>query len=173
MRDVFAQARRGGFDIGLPSGKLVKAMVEVLSEMPPGTRPSKAVVVCNLGPLRRTFKSRDINAAWEAAKRQVVREHPDRFRLNGKVLRWTSATKGRMHGAEKSTPRPYSSRFANRYGEEWEFEYDPSSGEGILRGSDVDWQEYRVIGGRVPGLLLNEEEIQWLERTWKEATGGD
>jgi hypothetical protein len=63
----------------------------------------------------------------------------------------------------------YSSRFTNRYGEEWEFEYDPQKKEGILRGSDVDWQSYRVIEGRVPGLNLNEEEIQWLWRSWAEA----
>lgn len=64
----------------------------------------------------------------------------------------------------------YSSRFTNRYGEEWEFEYDPLKKEGVLRGSDVDWQNYRVIEGRVPGLSLNEEEIQWLRRAWAEAT---
>jgi len=64
----------------------------------------------------------------------------------------------------------YSSRFTNRYGEEWEFEYDPLKKEGILRGSDVDWQDYCVIEGRVPELILNEEEIQWLRRAWAEAT---
>ncbi len=42
---------------------------------------------------------------------------------------------------------PYTSRFTNRHGETWEFEYDPGTGDGILRGSDVDWQEYRVVGG--------------------------
>ena len=63
----------------------------------------------------------------------------------------------------------YSSRFTNRYGEEWEFEYDPLKKEGVLRGSDVDWQNYRVIEGRVPGLSLNEEEIQWLRKAWAEA----
>jgi len=69
-------------------------------------------------------------------------------------------------------PRSYTSRFKNRYGEEWEFQYDPAKGEGILRGSDVDWQEYRVVGGLVPGLLLNDEELLWLRRAWSEATGG-
>jgi len=69
-------------------------------------------------------------------------------------------------------PKPYTSRFTNQYGEEWEFEYDPSRGEGTLRGSDVDWQEYRVIAGHAPGLILNVEEIQWLRQTWKEVAGG-
>lgn len=67
----------------------------------------------------------------------------------------------------------YSSRFTNRYGEEWEFEYDPLKKEGILRGSDVDWQDYCVIEGRVPGLILNEEEIQWLRKAWAEATAAE
>ena len=67
-------------------------------------------------------------------------------------------------------PRSYTSRFRNRYGEEWEFEYDSLKGEGILRGSDVDWQGYRLVGGLVPGLILNEEEISWLRKAWAEAT---
>ena len=69
-------------------------------------------------------------------------------------------------------PARFTSRFAHRYGEEWEFEYDPTTGEGVLRGSDVDWQEYRVIGGLAPTLILNEEELLWLRKTWAEAVGG-
>jgi len=68
------------------------------------------------------------------------------------------------------TRRHYTSRFTNRYGEEWEFEYDPIKGEGLLRGSDVDWQEYRVIEGLAPELVLNNEEIEWLRKAWSEAT---
>ena len=69
-------------------------------------------------------------------------------------------------------PPPYTSRFSNRYGEEWLFEYDRRSGEGVLSGSDVDWQEYPVIGGMALGLILNDEEIYWLRRAWAEATRG-
>ncbi|MGD0901227.1 MAG: hypothetical protein ABR915_25645 [Thermoguttaceae bacterium] len=50
--------------------------------------------------------------------------------------------------------------------------YDSDTGEGILRGSDVDWEEYPVVGGPAQGLILNEEEIAWLRKTWAEATGG-
>ena len=70
-------------------------------------------------------------------------------------------------------PNIYRSRLNNRYGESWEFEYDPSTGEGVLRGTDVDWQEYRVLDGQVPDLILNDEEIRWLSTAWKEATGGN
>jgi hypothetical protein len=40
-------------------------------------------------------KSRDINTAWDSAKHQVVRAHPDRFCLDGKVLRPASAKEDR------------------------------------------------------------------------------
>ncbi len=49
-------------------------------------------------------------------------------------------------------PRIYKSCFTNRYGEAWEFLYDPCKREGLLRGADVDWQEYRVLDGQVPEL---------------------
>ena len=68
-------------------------------------------------------------------------------------------------------PEKYRSQFTNQYGEEWKFVYDPATGEGILRGSDVDWQEYRVVEGLVPDLILNEEEVQWLRNAWKSAAG--
>ncbi len=95
MKGYFAQVRRAGFDIGLSAGKLTKAMVEVLSQLPPEATPSKEVVVQHLGLLGQMSKTRDINAAWNSAKRQVVREHPDRFCLDGKVLRWASAMEDR------------------------------------------------------------------------------
>src|SRR6266540_4792124 len=95
MRGYFAPVRRGGFDIGLSAGKLTKAMLEVLSQLPPGATPSKEVVVQHLGIVGQMSKTRDINAAWNTAKRQVVREHPERFCLDGKVLRWASAMEGR------------------------------------------------------------------------------
>jgi len=62
------------------------------------------------------------------------------------------------------------SRFTNRYGEDWQFEYDDQKQEGILCGSDVDGQHYAVIGGLAWGVILNEEEIQWLRKAWAEAT---
>ena len=90
MRGYFAQVRRAGFDIGLSAGKLTQAMAEVLSQLPPGATPSKDVVVLHLGLLGQMTKTRDINAAWNSAKRQIAREYPDRFCLDGKVLRWAS-----------------------------------------------------------------------------------
>ena len=44
MRGYFAQVRRAGLDIGLSAGKLTKAMVEVLSQLPREATPAKDVV---------------------------------------------------------------------------------------------------------------------------------
>lgn len=95
MTGYFAQIRRAGFGLGLSAAKLTKAMIEVLSQLPPGVTPSKEVVVQHLGMLGQMSKTRDVNAAWNSAKRQVVREHPGRFCLDGKVLRSASAMKDR------------------------------------------------------------------------------
>jgi len=95
MKGYFAQIRRAGFDIGLSTGKLTKAMVDVLLHLPPEAAPSKELVVQHLGLLGQMCKTRDINAAWNSAKRQVVREHPDKFSLDGKALRPASAVEDR------------------------------------------------------------------------------
>jgi hypothetical protein len=71
-----------------------------------------------------------------------------------------------------ASPRSCLSRFTNRYGAQWEFEYNPCAQEGVLRGSDVDWHECRVVRGQVLGLILNDEEIQWLRKAWLDASGG-
>jgi hypothetical protein len=68
--------------------------------------------------------------------------------------------------------RKYRSQFKNRYGESWQFEYDRTTRQGILCGSDVDWQQYRVVNGRVPELILSGEEIDWLRSAWQQATMG-
>ena len=91
MNGYFAQIRRAGFRVGVSAGKLTKAMVEVLSQLPPGVTASKEVVVQHLGMLGQMSKTRDVTATWKGAKRQVVRQHPDRFCLDGKVLRSPSA----------------------------------------------------------------------------------
>ena len=82
MRGYFAQVRRAGFDIGVSAAKLTRAMVEVLSQLAPEAIPSKQVVVQHLGLLGQMSRTRDTNAAWNAAKRQIVRECPDRFCLD-------------------------------------------------------------------------------------------
>jgi hypothetical protein len=40
-------------------------------------------------------KTREIDAAWNNAKRQAARDYAGKFRLDGKVLRWASAMEER------------------------------------------------------------------------------
>ena len=65
--------------------------------------------------------------------------------------------------------KDYSSRFTNQYGEEWLFEYNEATGEGVLSGSDLDWKPYPVIDGRAIDLLMSDEEIIWLRAYWAQA----
>jgi hypothetical protein len=65
----------------------------------------------------------------------------------------------------------YRETFKNRYGEEWIFEYNILTGKALVKGSDVEWEEYEVVeGGQAVNLLLNDEEIQWLRQAWLHAT---
>ncbi len=95
MAGYFAGMRRAGFDIGVSTGKLTKGMVEVLLQLPPEVKPTKEVVVQCLGLVGQMSKTRDINAAWNSAKRQIVRDHPGKFSLIGKTLEWASASDDR------------------------------------------------------------------------------
>ena len=91
MRGFFAQIRRSGFDLDISTGKLTMAMLEVLLQLPPEVAPSKEVVVQRLGMFGQMAKTRDIQAAWNSVKRLVIRDHGDKFYLDGKVLRRSSA----------------------------------------------------------------------------------
>ncbi|HEB30600.1 MAG TPA: hypothetical protein ENI15_06960 [Spirochaetes bacterium] len=64
----------------------------------------------------------------------------------------------------------YIAEFTNEYGEDWVFEYDYSTGNGVIKGSDVDWNEYPIIDGKALGLVLAQSEIEWLRSCWLEAT---
>ena len=95
MKGYFEEIRRGGFDIGISSGKLAKVMVEVLTQLPPQVTPSREVAVRHLGVLEQMSKTHDSHAAWNSANRQIVRHHPDRFCLDGEVLRLVGAIEDR------------------------------------------------------------------------------
>ena len=63
----------------------------------------------------------------------------------------------------------FQSTFKNQYGETWIFEYDFNTGTGVVRGSDVDWEEYPVVEGRADDLVMHQEERDWLKSAWQEA----
>jgi hypothetical protein len=116
MRGYFAQIRRSGFDIGVSPGKLTKAMVEVLSQLRTEATLSKEDVVQHLGLLGQMSKTRAVNAAWNSAKRQVVREQPDRFCLDGQVLRWARDAEERLREKLSTTGHRKLAALAAREG---------------------------------------------------------
>lgn len=68
-------------------------------------------------------------------------------------------------GAKTKMINEYRYEFENEYGERWIFEFDRLSGRSFLRGEDVDWKEYEVVGGAVT-LVLSKEEQTWLLESW-------
>lgn len=80
---------RRGYGIGVSKTKLAQAMVEILVQLPEGSKNLKDTVVANLGLLGMFSATRDINEVWTVSKKRAARDHPDRFVLDGrKVLHW-------------------------------------------------------------------------------------
>lgn len=74
-----------------------------------------------------------------------------------------------VNGEDSGT---YIGYFENRYGEQWVFTRDRTTGEATLRGGDIGWNTvHPVVDGTVEGLILNREERAWLEACWAAAAG--
>jgi hypothetical protein len=71
-------------------------------QLPADAVLSKDDVIQSLGLLGQMAKTRDINTAWNSAKRQVARECPHKFCIERKVLRWASDKEDRPR--EKLSP---------------------------------------------------------------------
>jgi len=85
--------RRAGMTVGLSKGKISKAMLEILVQLPTGTTHLKETVVANLGLLGNMSATRDINAAWNEAKKKAAKEYPEKFIVDGrKVLHWNDGS---------------------------------------------------------------------------------
>ena len=92
-KKMFGDMRRAGMTVGLSKGKISKAMLEILVQLPTGTTHLKETVVANLGLLGNMSATRDINAAWNAAKKKAAKEYPEKFILDGrKVLHWNDGS---------------------------------------------------------------------------------
>ena len=92
-KKIFGEMRRAGMSVGLSKGKLSKAMLEILVQLPTGTAHLKETVVANLGILGQMSATRDINAAWNETKRKAAKEYPEKFILDGrKVLHWNDGS---------------------------------------------------------------------------------
>ena len=68
---------------------------------------------------------------------------------------------------EGNSENVYVGYFENRYGEQWIFTYDRQTRAAYLRGGDINWNDRQEVrGGRVEGLILQEDEAAWLRACW-------
>jgi hypothetical protein len=92
-RRMFAGMRRAGMAVGVSKSKLSQAMLETLVQLPSGTADLKETIVAHLGLIGQMSATRDINAAWNDAKKKAAKEYPDKFVLDGrKVLHWNDGS---------------------------------------------------------------------------------
>ncbi len=92
-RRTFADMRRAGFGIGVSKSKITQAMIEILSQLPSGTSNLKEIVVAHLGLSGQMSSSRDINAAWNEAKRKAANQYPEKFILGARnTLQWNDGS---------------------------------------------------------------------------------
>jgi hypothetical protein len=90
---MFAEMRRAGMAVGVSKAKLSQAMLEILVQLPPGTADLKETIVAHLGLLGQMSATRDVNAAWNDAKKKAAREYPDKFLLDSRgVLHWNDGS---------------------------------------------------------------------------------
>jgi len=92
-RKTFAQMRRAGMGIGTSKAKLSEAMLEILTQLPEGTTYLKDVVVANMGLLGQMSATRDINEAWNQAKKKAAKLYPEKFILDGRnAVHWNDGS---------------------------------------------------------------------------------
>lgn len=92
-KKTFSEMRRAGIGVGVSKTKLAKAMLEILIQLPEGTTNLKETIVAHLGLLGQMSSARDINAAWNDAKKRAAREYPEKFMLDGrKILHWNDGS---------------------------------------------------------------------------------
>ena len=92
-RKTFSEMRRAGMGVGVSKTKLARAMLEILIQLPEGATNLKETIIAHLGLLGQMSSTRDINAAWNDAKKKAAREYPEKFMLDGrKVLHWNDGS---------------------------------------------------------------------------------
>jgi hypothetical protein len=92
-RSMFAEMRRAGFGVGISKSKLAQAMLEILVQLPSGTKDLKEAIVSHLGLMGQMCATRDINSAWNDTKRRAAREYPEKFLLDKRgTLHWNDGS---------------------------------------------------------------------------------
>ncbi len=68
-------------------------MLQVLTQLPAGTKELKETIVAHLGMLGQMSATRDINAVWNETKKKAVKEYPQIFVLGPRgVLQWNDGS---------------------------------------------------------------------------------
>ena len=92
-RKTFSEMRRASMGVGVSKTKLARAMLEILIQLPEGATNLKETIIAHLGLLGQMSSTRDINAAWNDAKKRAAKEYPEKFMLDGrKVLHWNDGS---------------------------------------------------------------------------------
>lgn len=77
----------------LSKGKLSNMMLEILLELPLGTKNLKENITFRLGLVGRMSTTRDINAAWNETKKKATKIHPEKFILDNRgSLQWNDGS---------------------------------------------------------------------------------
>lgn len=93
-RNVFSDMRRMGMGVSISSTKLSAAMLDVLLQLPAGSKNLKETVVRHLGLLGHMTPVRDISQAWNQTKKNAARQYPEKFVLEGRnTLSWNHGNK--------------------------------------------------------------------------------
>ncbi|MBT8338440.1 MAG: hypothetical protein HKP58_06225 [Desulfatitalea sp.] len=77
----------------LSKAKVAKMMLERLLELPDGSKRLKDNATLRLGMVGQLSTSREINAAWDEAKKKAAKLHPEKFVLDCRgVLHWNDGS---------------------------------------------------------------------------------
>jgi len=77
----------------LSKGRLSKMMLEILLKFPEGSTNLKENVVMQLGLVGQMLTTRDINAAWNEAKKKAAKLHLEKFILDVRnILHWNDGS---------------------------------------------------------------------------------
>ena len=92
-KKFFGQMRRSGMGIGLSKSKLSETMLEILLQLPEGTSSLKETIIGNMGLIGYMSATRDVNEAWNQAKKKAAKLYPEKFMLdNRNVLHWNDGS---------------------------------------------------------------------------------
>ncbi|GAB6910199.1 hypothetical protein JCM12296A_60640 [Desulfosarcina cetonica] len=77
----------------LSKGRVSKMMLEILLDLPAGTKSLKDNVALRLGMVGQLSTTREINAAWNETKKKAAKLHPDKFILDDRgILHWNDGS---------------------------------------------------------------------------------